>query len=83
MAKTGDNITLSFTSSEAIQTPSVSISGHDVTVTGDNRTWSAVYTMVSTNSEEPVSLNIELQRSRRQSRQRCYQHHRRVCRSVR
>ncbi|SVE30223.1 uncharacterized protein METZ01_LOCUS483077, partial [marine metagenome] len=60
LAKTGDNITLSFTSAEAIQTPTVEIAGHTdtVTVNGDNMTWSAAYTMVSTDSEESVSLNI-------------------------
>ena len=59
MAKTGDNITLSFTSSEAIQTPIVLIAGEDATETGDNMTWSAAYTMASTDSDNvSVSLNI-------------------------
>jgi len=58
MAKTGDIITLSITSSEAIQAPSVSIAGQTATVTGDNMTWSAAYTMQSSDSEGPVSLNI-------------------------
>ncbi len=58
MAKTDDNITLSITSSEAIQTPIVLIAGQAATETGDNMTWSAAYTMASGDSEELVSLNI-------------------------
>ena len=45
LAKTGDNITLSITSSEAIQTPIVLIAGQAATETGDNMTWSATYKM--------------------------------------
>jgi len=58
MAKTGDNITLSITSSEAIQTPIVLIAGQAATETGDNMTWSATYKMAGSNSEGSVSLNI-------------------------
>jgi len=58
LAKTGNLITLSITSSEAIQTPSVSISGETATVTGDNMTWSAAYTMTNSNTQGSVSLNI-------------------------
>jgi len=59
MAKTGDNITLSITSSEAIQTPTVTIAGRNATVTGsDNITWSATYKMVEDRDEGSVSLNI-------------------------
>ena len=58
LAKTGDNITLSITSSETIQTPTVRIAGRDATETGDNITWSAAYTMADNNSEVSVSLEI-------------------------
>jgi len=58
LAKTGNIITLSITSAEAIQTPSVSIAGQTATVTGDNMTWSAAYTMTNSNTEGSVSLNI-------------------------
>jgi hypothetical protein len=59
MAKTGDNITLSITSSEAIQTPTVRIAGQNATVTGsDNITWSATYKMEEERDEGSVSLNI-------------------------
>ncbi len=44
LAKTGDNITLSITSSEAIQTPTVSIAGQTATETGDNIHGVAAYT---------------------------------------
>jgi len=66
MAKTGDNITLSITSSEAIQTPSVRIAGQAATETGDNMTWSAAYTMTNSNTQGPVSLNIGFDGHRRQ-----------------
>ena len=64
LAKTGDNITLSFTSSETLKSkPSVEIAGKNVIPTGDNMTWSAVYTMTSNDSDSGsqklVSLNIE------------------------
>ena len=58
LAKTDNIITLSITSAEAIQTPSVSIAGQAATVTGDNMTWSAAYTMTNSNTEGSVSLNI-------------------------
>ena len=56
MAKTDDNITLSFSSSEAIQTPIVLIAGQAATETGDNMTWSAAYTMASGDTQGSVSL---------------------------
>ena len=45
LAKIDDNITLSITSVGTIQAPTVSIAGQNATVTGDNMTWSATYTM--------------------------------------
>jgi len=59
LAKTNDNITLSITSSEAIQTPSVSIAGQAAQVTSnDGITWQGLYTMTNSNTQGPVSLNI-------------------------
>ena len=60
LAKTGDNITLSITFEEAIQTPTVKIAGQTATsmTSVDNITWSAVYTMADNNSEGSVSLEI-------------------------
>jgi hypothetical protein len=60
LAKTNDNITLSITSSEAIQTPTVRISGQNVlpSMVSDNITWSATYKMVEARDEGSVSLNI-------------------------
>jgi hypothetical protein len=58
MAKTGDNVTLSITSSEAIQTPDIWIAGQNATETGSGTSWSGAYTMAS-NSEGPVSLRVD------------------------
>jgi len=58
LAKTGDNITLSITSSETIQTPIVSIAGQTAQVTGSGTSSSAAYTMTNSNTQGPVSLNI-------------------------
>ncbi|SVC77022.1 uncharacterized protein METZ01_LOCUS329876, partial [marine metagenome] len=59
LANTGDIITLYITSTEAIQTPSVSIAGQAATVTSsDGITWAATYTMADSDSQGPVSLNI-------------------------
>jgi hypothetical protein len=58
-AKLGDKVTLLFTSSEAIQTPAVSILGHPVTptlVTGNQ--WKAEYTTVNTDAEGTIAFQI-------------------------
>ena len=58
-AKPGDKVTLLFTSSEAIQTPTVSILGHSVTpslVTGNQ--WKAEYTTVNTDAEGTIAFQI-------------------------
>jgi gliding motility-associated-like protein len=58
-AKTGDVISLNFTSSEIINTPTISIAGHIVTATntGSNN-WTASYTMTGTDAEGTVLFNI-------------------------
>ncbi|GAI53547.1 unnamed protein product, partial [marine sediment metagenome] len=51
MAKVGDVVTLSSTSSEEIQTPSVTIAGNSAVVNGGPTIWSAEYTMTGTEIE--------------------------------
>jgi gliding motility-associated-like protein len=58
-AKTGDMITLNFTSGEAIGVPVVTLAGQTVaaTTTGSNN-WTASYTMTGTDTEGNISFNI-------------------------
>ena len=59
LAKTGNVITLSITSAEAIQTPTVRIAGQAITPSGSGTSWSAAYTMTDNNTDNvSVSLNI-------------------------
>jgi gliding motility-associated-like protein len=58
-AKTGDIVTLSFTSSETIAAPTVTLAGHTVTATntgGDN--WTAAWTMTGTDVDGTVAFSI-------------------------
>ena len=57
-AKVGDTITLTFTSSESIQTPIVTIATHSATVSGGPTSWTATYVMASGDTEGAVALNI-------------------------
>ncbi len=59
LAKAGDIITLSFTSSETIATPTVTVAGNAaaVTNTGANN-WKATYTMAGGDATGAVSFNI-------------------------
>ncbi|MFA6006593.1 MAG: hypothetical protein WC764_02600 [Candidatus Paceibacterota bacterium] len=61
LAKSGNIITLSFTSSEPIQNPSTTvIAGHLATVTGSGTTWTATYTMsTGSQSDGPVTFTID------------------------
>ncbi len=61
-AKTGDTITLNFTSSEGIQTPTVTIAGNTVTAsnTGGNN-WTASYIMAGTDTEGLIAYTIAFQ----------------------
>jgi hypothetical protein len=58
-AKVGNNITLTFTASETIATPTVSIAGHSFTATNSSgNTWSAAYQMASGDTEGVVPFSI-------------------------
>lgn len=58
-SRVGNVITLTFTSAETIQTPTVSIMGHPATVTnlGSNN-YSAAYTLVQGDTDGTVTFNI-------------------------
>ncbi len=58
LAKTGNIITVSFTSNENIQSPTVTIAGHAASVSGSNSSWSATYTMTGSDTEGVVAFNI-------------------------
>ncbi|MXV17052.1 YDG domain-containing protein [Hufsiella ginkgonis] len=59
LAKTGNTITLSFTSSEPLSgAPAVTIAGHTATVTGSGSSFTATYAMVNTDTEGTVPFNI-------------------------
>jgi gliding motility-associated-like protein len=58
LAKTGNTATLTFTSSEALQTPTVTIGGHNVTPTASGNNWTATYTFVSGDPDGLVPYNI-------------------------
>ncbi|MCX5992104.1 MAG: hypothetical protein NTZ04_07260, partial [Chloroflexi bacterium] len=58
LAKVGDNVTLTFTSSQSLQTPTVTIAGHAAAVSGSGTSWSATYMMASGDSEGVVAFSI-------------------------
>ena len=60
LAKVGNVITLTFTSSESVSTPTVTISGQSASVLGTTTGWTATYTMQSTNSEGIIPLTINV-----------------------
>ena len=57
-AKVGDTVTVSFTSSEDIQTPTVTIAGQTAAVAGGPTAWTAEYTMQASDTEGTVSFVI-------------------------
>ena len=59
-AKVGDVVTLTFVSSEGVQTPTVTIAENGATVTQgiDNQHWTATYTMLSGDVAGVVAFNI-------------------------
>ena len=61
LAKPGDEITLSFTSSEAIQSPTVTVDGNAATISGGGTSWTAAYTFVSGDTEGVLSFTIDFQ----------------------
>jgi hypothetical protein len=59
LAKVGDVVTLSFTSSEVVGTPTVTIAGQSATVTNtSSNDWTATYTMTSNETEGAISFSI-------------------------
>ena len=58
-AKTGNEISLTFTSSEIIFTPNVTIEGHAATVTNISNNWTAKYTISGTEAEGTVDFTID------------------------
>ncbi len=54
-AKVGDTVTVSFTASETIQTPTVTIAGRTATLSGN---YSASYKLTSADTEGTVAFNI-------------------------
>lgn len=60
LAKPGSIVTLNFTASEAIGTPTVTIAGHSVTPTAVSTTnYTAAYTMISTDNEGIIPFTID------------------------
>ncbi len=57
-ARTGSVVTVSFTSSEAIATPTVMIAGSPVVPSGGPTSWTAAYTFVGTEAEGVVPFSI-------------------------
>ncbi|MGH9909938.1 MAG: immunoglobulin-like domain-containing protein, partial [Nitrososphaerales archaeon] len=58
LAKVGDTATLSFTSSESIQTPSVTMAGRAATVSGSGTSWTASITMASGDTAGAITFSI-------------------------
>lgn len=59
VAKSGDVVTLTFTASETIGTPTVSLAGHTVTASlSSGTTWSATHTLTGSDTEGTVAFTI-------------------------
>lgn len=58
LAKAGDTITLTFTSSETIQTPVVTIAGQSALVSNIGNNWTATYLLTSTDTEGLINYQI-------------------------
>ena len=58
VAKVGDTVTLSFTASENVHTPTVVIDGVSVVPTSSGMNWTASLTMASTNTEGNLPFGI-------------------------
>jgi uncharacterized Zn-binding protein involved in type VI secretion len=59
--KVGDTVTLTFTSSEAIQSPTVTIDGNAATISGSGTSWTATYALVSGDTEGALAFTIDFQ----------------------
>ncbi|MCX6809683.1 MAG: Ig-like domain-containing protein [Candidatus Berkelbacteria bacterium] len=57
-AKTGDTVTLTIGASENIQTPTVTIAGHSVSASGSGTSYSATYTMQSSDAEIAIPFSV-------------------------
>lgn len=57
-SKIGDVVTLEFTTSEDVETPSVKVFGKTAAVTGSGKNWQAVYTIASGDTEGVVPFVI-------------------------
>jgi len=57
-AKVGDDVTVAFTSSEALQTPTATIHSSAATVSGSGTSWTAVRTMTSGDVDGAVTFQI-------------------------
>ncbi|WP_197286364.1 Ig-like domain-containing protein [Pedobacter sp. PACM 27299] len=60
-AQVGNTATLTFTSSETIQTPVVTIAGHSVTPVASGNNWTATYTFTAADPEGLVPYQISFQ----------------------
>ena len=58
LAKSGDTVTLTFTSSESVSTPTVTIDGQSASVSGGPTSWTATYVMTGTDTEGTVPFTI-------------------------
>ena len=59
LAKEGDTVTLSITSSESIQTPTVNIKGSPASIAGGPTVWTASHVMAAGDSEGLVGFTID------------------------
>lgn len=61
LAKVGDTVTVTFTASEAVRTPSLSIAGHSVAVaTTSGNSFTGSYVMQNTDATGNVGVNLSL-----------------------
>jgi len=58
-ANVGDTVTLTFTSSEAINTPTTTIAGNAAVVVGGLTSWSATYVMTGGDTEGLVAFTVD------------------------
>ncbi|MEK9604505.1 MAG: Ig-like domain-containing protein [Flavobacteriaceae bacterium] len=58
-AKVGDTIILTFTTIEAIQSPTVTIDGNAATISGSGSSWTATYILQSGDTEGTLSFTID------------------------
>ncbi len=59
IARIGDEVTLTLTPSDIIQTPTITILGNTVSAAQDGNNWTASYTLTASDSEGNVSFTID------------------------